>query len=80
MITSNNKVVILKAVYSTFIKCSYAKNYAVEMQTWIKFLFLLLRSSHSSKGNFKKQKQYSTISDAVEVGCNYSGDTKEELR
>lgn len=40
------------------------------------FFFLPLRSSHSTK-DFKKQKQYSTISDTIEVGCNYSGDTKE---
>lgn len=49
----------------------------METQKWIKFLFLPLRSSHSSKGDFKKHKQYSTISDTIEVGCNYSGDTKE---
>lgn len=52
----------------------------MEMQKWIKFLFLPLRSSHSSKGDFIKQKQYSTISDTIEVGCNYSDDTKEEVR
>lgn len=44
---------------------------------WIKFLFLPLRSSHSSKGGLKKQKQYSTISDTIEVGCNYSGNTQK---
>lgn len=43
----------------------------------IKFLFLPLRSSHSSKGHLKKNKTHSTISDSVEVGCNYSGDHRE---
>lgn len=41
------------------------------------FLFLPLRSSHSSKGHFLKNKTYSTVSDSVEVGCNYSGDHRE---
>lgn len=47
------------------------------MRKWIEFLFLPLRGSHSSKGGFKKQ--YSTISDTVEVGGNYSGNTKKEV-
>lgn len=41
-------------IQQTFIKCSYAKNYAMEMQKWIKFLFLPLRSSHSTKGGLKE--------------------------
>lgn len=36
-------------------------------------------SSHSRKGGFKKQEQYSTVSDTIEVGCNYSGDTKKGI-
>lgn len=39
------------------------------------FLFLPVRSSHSSKGGFKIQKQYSTV--IIEVGRNYSDDMKE---
>lgn len=64
-------------IQQTFIKCSYAKNYAVEMQKGVKFLLLPLTSSHSSEGGFKKQKQYSTIRYTIEVGCNYSGETKK---
>lgn len=50
------------------------------MQKWINFFFLPSRSSHSSRGGFKKQKQYSTISGTLEVGCNYSGNTEKEVR
>lgn len=49
------------------------------MQKRIKFFFLPLRSSHSSRGGFKKQKQSSTISGTIEVGCNYSGNTEKEV-
>lgn len=41
-------------IQQTFIKCSYAKKYAMEMQMWVTFHFLPLRSSHSSKGGLKE--------------------------
>lgn len=52
------------------------ENVLRKMQKWIKTLFLPLRSSHSSKGVFKRKK-YSTVSDTIEVGCNYGGDTQK---